>query len=110
VLALVGCGGGSSQPAAVPHPSDLAAKIHGCYGYSATEVSMFAREEGDCTLWSDGHTVDIATFGAQQAQQSWLRVAQEFGGIYVTGSLWIAEVESQADAEQVEKDLGGTIH
>lgn len=42
----------------MPHPSDLAAKIHGWCGYSATEVSMFAREEGDCTLWSDGHTVD----------------------------------------------------
>ena len=67
VLALVGCGGGSSQRAAVPHPSDLAAKIHGWCGYSATEVSMFAREEGDCTLWSDGHTVD----GSNASPRRW---------------------------------------
>jgi hypothetical protein len=74
VLALVGCGG-SSQPAAVPHPSDLAAKIHGCHSYAATEAALYAREQGQCTL-GDGDTADIATFSTEQAARNYLAVAQ----------------------------------
>lgn len=91
-LALAGCG--SAKPVAPPHPATLAARIHGCHGYSATEATLYAREEGQCTLGSDGSSVDIATFATQQARQNWLRTAQGFGGIYVTGQLWIASVDS----------------
>jgi hypothetical protein len=106
VLVLAACG--SSQPAAVPHPADLAAKIHGCHGYAATEAALYAREQGQCTL-GDGDTADIATFSTEQAARNYLTVAQGFGGVYVTGSLWIVQVDTQADAEEVQHALGGTI-
>lgn len=45
-----GCGG-SSQPAAVPHPSDLAAKIHGCHSYAATEAPSMPGSK-DSARWA----------------------------------------------------------
>jgi hypothetical protein len=68
---------------------------------------MFAREEGNCTRVRDGSSVDIASFASQD---NWLRVAQGFGGIYVVGQLWIASVDTQADAQAVQSAIGGTIH
>jgi hypothetical protein len=107
-LALAGCG--SAKPAASPHPADLAHRIPGFYTYTAIEATMFAREEGNCTLVRDGSSVDIASFASQDNQHNWLRVAQGFGGIYVVGQLWIASVDTQADAQAVQSAIGGTIH
>jgi hypothetical protein len=110
---LTACGGGSTASTGTatttPHPGSLAARIDGCRGYAATETSYFAREEGQCSL-RDGQTADIATFADQANEDNYLKVAQSFGGVYVTGDRWIVQVDSQADAQQIQQALGGTIH
>jgi hypothetical protein len=52
----------------------------------------------------------VADRRASAEGPDWLRVAQGFGGIYVVGQLWIASVDTQADAQVVQSAIGGTIH
>jgi hypothetical protein len=51
----------------------------------------------------------MATFSRRGNRDRWLTVTQMLGGIYVVGPLWIAEVNTQTDAQAVQHALGGTI-
>lgn len=98
----------ASAPAEPATPVVLAAKIHGCLGYTKTEISTGARLEGQCDL-PNGDLVDIATFADQDSRDTWLKLATAFGGVYVVGDSWVVSVISHADAQTVQGDLGGDV-
>jgi hypothetical protein len=104
-IALAACGG--SAPSKPPSPSALASRI-GCTGYSSMSPTLFAREEGSCTL--NGDDLDIVTFSTTANEDNWTKAASSFGGgVIVKGSLWAVGTGSQASAEAVKTKLGGTI-
>jgi hypothetical protein len=103
-LTLAACGG--SQPSAPPSPSALASRI-GCTGYSSISPTLYAREEGSCTL--NGDDLDIATFSTTSNEDNWVKAASEFGGVIVKGNLWAVGTGSQATANAVKGKLGGVI-
>lgn len=98
------CGGSAaSKP---PSPSALASRI-GCTGYSSISPTLFAREEGNCSL--NDSSVDIVTFSTGSNEDNWIKAASSFGGIIVKGTLWAVGAENQASADQVKSRLGGSI-
>jgi hypothetical protein len=106
VLAFAaGCGGGASS-GPPPSPSSLSAKIPGCIGYAAISPTLYAREEGGCTL--NGDQLDIVTFTTSAAEDNWVKVASQFGGILVRGDRWVVGTGSQASADAVKAALGGS--
>jgi hypothetical protein len=106
--AFGGCSSGRHSGSAAPlSPSDLATRI-GCTDYTATvPPTLFAREEGGCTLGDDD--LDIVTFSSQATENNWLSAANSFGsGIIVKGNLWAVITGSQANADAVKAKTGGT--
>jgi hypothetical protein len=109
-LGLAGCTSTSSSasPASAvpPSPSDLATRI-GCTDYSPTvPPTLYAREEGGCTLGDDD--LDIVTFSDRTAQDNWVKVGSQFGGIILKGNLWVVATGSHASADAVKGKIGGT--
>lgn len=103
-LTLAACGG--SQPSAPPSPSALASRI-GCTGYSSISPTLYAREEGSCTV--NGDDLDIATFSSTSDEDNSVCAASGFGGIIVKGNLWVVNTGNQASANAVKAKLGGVI-
>jgi hypothetical protein len=103
-LALNACGQGT--PSKPPSPSGLASRV-GCAGFSSMSPTLFAREEGTCTL--NGDDLDVVTFSTSANEDNWIKTASQFGGIIVKGPLWVVAADSQASAEAVKAKLGGTI-
>lgn len=103
-LALTACGGGT--PSKPPSPSALASRL-GCGGFSSMSPTLFAREEGTCTL--NGDDLDVVTFSTSANEDNWIKAAGQFGGIIVKGPLWAVAADSQASADSVKAKLGGTI-
>jgi hypothetical protein len=68
--------------------------------------TLFAREEGSCTL--NGDDLDIVTFSTSANENNWIKVGSQFGGIIVKGPLWVVAAGSQASADAVKRKLGGT--
>ena len=101
---LAACG--SSSP---PKPRTIAELVHklGCTGYQ-TGNEAFTRENGSCDI--AGASVDLATFSTADQRDQWVKAAQSFGGIIVTGDLWAADADSQQAADAVKAKLGGTEH
>ena len=104
-VAVAACGG-STPPGTPPSPSGLAARI-GCTGYASTSATLFAREEGGCTL--DGDNLDIATFSTTANEDDWIKTASGFGGIIVEGTLWAVGTGTQASAQAITANLGGSV-
>jgi hypothetical protein len=103
---LAGCSSGGKQPA-LASPSALATRIV-CSDYAPmVPPTMFAREEGGCTLAGDD--LDIVTFSDQTAEDNWIKAASTFGGIIVKGDLWAVGTGSQASADAVMAKIGGSI-
>ena len=70
--------------------------------------TLFAREEGTCTL--NGGDLDVITFSTSANEDNWIKAASQFGGgIIVKGPLWAVAADSQASADSVKAKLGGTI-
>jgi hypothetical protein len=103
-FALTACGG--STPSQPPSPASLASRL-GCTGFSSMSPTLFAREEGSCTL--NGDDLDVVTFSTSANEDNWIKVGGQFGGVIVKGALWVIAAGSQASADAVKAKLGGTI-
>jgi hypothetical protein len=68
-----------------PSSSALASRL-GLHWIFSESPTLLAREEGGCTL--EGDDLDIVTFSNTANQDNWIKVASQFGGIIVKGSLW----------------------
>jgi hypothetical protein len=96
----------SSSPPKPPAIAGLVNKL-GCTGYQ-TGNEAFTRENGSCDI--AGASVDLATFSTADQRDHWVKAAQSFSGIIITGDLWAADADSQQAADAVKTKLGGTEH
>lgn len=105
LVALAACGGGGSDGPVTP--ASLASDL-GCSGFTATTTEeLGVREVGTCSL--DGSSVRVLTFATNDARDTFVTVAQQFGGIYVVVDQGAYGVESQSAAEKVKDKVGGSI-
>lgn len=101
-LALIGllaaCGGtaSSDQFSATDLASDL-----GCH-FKDTSDEMFVEQGGPCG------DVTVYTFSGDDTRDSWLKVAQDFGGRYLVGDGWVI-AGKQAQLEAAQAKVGGDI-
>jgi len=106
--ALAGCGG-SSPPSA----RALALKVPGCSHPVAFPPSVYARQEVTCV--TPYATVDVATFGTQGDERSWLvSLGRQGGSECIQGSHWAAGVQSDRTPTnptdvKVSRALGGRL-
>jgi hypothetical protein len=102
-LAAAGC---SSSPPKPPTITSLVSKL-GCTGFERGN-EILNRENGTCDIPQG--SVGLYTFSTTDQQDQWVKAAQSFGGIIITGDLWAADVDSQQAADAVKARLGGTEH
>lgn len=103
LLTLTACGGGGSE--GYESAAALADAI-GCQGFKDTTEEMFTDEGGSCTV--DGEEVSIYTFTDNETRDSYLEVAEGFGGRYLVGDGWLVEGSQEALAAIQEK-VGGEL-
>jgi hypothetical protein len=109
LLTVAACGGDEKAPApSAGHTLASLASAVGCGGLEHDkDPQLFVREQGSCTIAA--HQVKLYTFGDTGSRDSWLKVAQGFGGVYVVGERWVVSVDEQETAELVRGLVGGDI-
>lgn len=103
-LALTACSGSSdSEP---PSAKQLAAEL-GCHDFRLNYDEMFIREGGTCLRVNgvDG----IYSFTSSDTQASWLKVAENFGGVFLIGDRWIVSGHNEAALKAAQAKVGGDI-
>jgi hypothetical protein len=113
-LVLAGCGGGgSSSGGAVKTPEVLLAKIPGCTNIKPdTGPQLFDRESATCDFGGtaeDPSSLSAYTFNSQGNLNQWVKIARNFGGVYVVGDSWAVSADTSGDAQKVQSVLGGKI-
>jgi hypothetical protein len=105
VLVLAGC----SSHASSPDRSDYSSLSVLCTAMGAT----FAEESGEHELFTsdEGYcgSTSVAWFSSSKLLNSWLEVAEAFGGVYVVGDRWALTLDSPTAARQVQARVGGTV-
>lgn len=94
---LAACGSSSDSP---PDAAALASDL-GCQ-LQDTSDEMFVEQGGPCG------TVRVYTFSGDDTRDSWLKVAENFGGLYLVGDAWVI-TGKQAQLEAAKAKVGGDI-
>jgi hypothetical protein len=118
LVALCGCSGGSSAgdsgeaggySTAKEIIVALQAKDLNCVSEMDRSGQLYTKDGWECDTKSDGGAVTAYLFSGGDTRDSWLKIAQGFGGNYVVGSDWIVDTDTPTLAHEVQKDLGGTL-
>jgi hypothetical protein len=96
-LVLTACGSSDGTP---PSATDLASDL-GCT-FHDTSDELFIKQGGPCG------TVTVYTFSGDDTRDSWLKVAENFGGVYLVGDGWVI-TGKQAQLEAAKAKVGGSI-
>jgi hypothetical protein len=108
--ALTACGGATTPPSVAA----LGQKL-GCF--SAPVVSpppneLFTRETATCDFQmpdQSSQSATLYTFATAEAQANWTKMASQFGGVRVDGTLWTAALDGQVAGATAQKRLGGVL-
>jgi hypothetical protein len=87
-------------------PQQLVDKIH-CTGFDDSSTELYVKEGGDCTLGSA--TLSVDTFVDNKARDSYLKIAQEFGGSYCEGDQWEIHGEDRPAVSNACTLAGGKL-
>jgi len=106
VLILAGC---SSHASTNPDRSGYGSLSELCTAMGAPFEeepdghALFTADEGYCG------SISVAWFSSSKLRDSWLEVAEAFGGVYVVGDRWAVTLDSPVVARQVQARLGGMV-
>ncbi len=112
IFAVAACGGGgststptSASSTSVPTSASSVAQRTGCTGFATITPTLYALDEGDCTLGPD--SLDVVTFADNGKRDQWVKVAKGFGGSYVVGDRFAVTGMSPGSVGQVASGTGG---
>jgi hypothetical protein len=108
VLAVVlaaGCSAGHSGQGttAVRDLHDLATKLGCTFVEDTDEHELYTSDEGSCG------DLTLYLFAGARQRDSWLSIAQGFGGSYLVGSTWVVSADSPAAVKSAQAKVGGQI-
>lgn len=101
-LMLTGCSG--SDDGAEVDSGQAVADMVGCEGFEATSEEMYVTEGGPCQL--DGEEISVYYFADEDARDSYVEIASDFGGNYLVGDSWVVDAPP-AVLDELEEQHGG---
>jgi hypothetical protein len=105
VFLAAGCGGGKGRQVADPLRDlhALATKL-GCTFVEETDGhTLYTSDEGSCG------DLTLSLFAGARQRDSWLSIAQGFGGDYLVGSTWVVSADSPAAVKSAQAKVGGQL-
>jgi hypothetical protein len=98
-LAIVGLLAACSSTDDKPQSATDLASTLGCH-FKDTSAELFVSQGGPCG------SLTIETFSSDDAQSSWLKVAQDFGGPFLVGDQWVI---TGGNLKAAQAKVGGEI-
>jgi hypothetical protein len=102
LVLLAGCTS-SAKHGGVRDLHDLAGKL-GCTFVEETDGhTLYTSDEGSCG------DLTLSLFTGARQRDSWLSIAQGFGGNYLVGSTWVVSADSPAAVKSAQAKAGGQV-
>ena len=105
-MGLTGCSGSSGSTSEVTSAASAAALI-GCTSSTPSDAAeLFVTDQAECSL--EGEKVRVFYFSTNDARNSFLELAGQFGGQYLEGENFLVEASPET-LQRLQESVGGEI-